>query len=114
MGQEKLPHRLQDLGQQRVAQAVIDLVAFLAALDDVLVPQHGEVLRGIGLLDADLLAQPSDRHLPVLQVLDDGDPGGVRQCPEDACLEPPHGVEHSFPSLKGGSAGDGEYANDRI
>ena len=86
MGQEKLPQRFQHRGQRRVAQAVDDLVAFLAGFNQVLVSQHGQMLRSVRLFDANFVAQPSHRHFSHAQLLDDGDPRRMRQGLKDPAL----------------------------
>jgi hypothetical protein len=90
MRKEILPQRLKYLGERRIMQAVEGLVAYLARLDDVFVAENGEVLGGVRLLDADLFAELADGQLSVVKVLDDRDPGRVRESLEDFRLEPPH------------------------
>src|SRR5207244_3390823 len=100
VGQKELAHRVEHLGQERIAEAVINLVRFLACLDDVLVTEHGEVLRGVGLLDADLLANLPHRALAVLQKLDDGNTRRMGKGLENAGLETAHGLEHPDPQRR--------------
>jgi hypothetical protein len=90
VGEEILPHLLQHFPQQRVAEPVEDLIAFLAGFHEVLIPQDGKVLGGVGLLDPDRLAQPAHRHLATAETLHDGDTGGMAKCLKDAGLELSH------------------------
>jgi hypothetical protein len=90
-------HLREHVSQERVAKAVEDLVALLAAFDNVPVPQDGQVLGGIGLLDADALAQLAHGHLGAAEKLDDGDARGVGQGLKNPGLELPHGLQHRSP-----------------
>src|SRR4029079_11782466 len=57
--------------------------------------QHGEVLGGVGLLDAHLRAELAHRQLAVAQELHDGDPRRAAEGLKNAGLELPHRVQHA-------------------
>lgn len=45
-------HEIQDLNDEGVSDQVKDLISYPAIGDQLLGPQHGEVLRDVGLLHA--------------------------------------------------------------
>ena len=51
----------EDLDQRAIADRIVNLVAHLAADDDLFGPEHSQMLRGIGLLDAKRVDQLSRR-----------------------------------------------------
>ena len=65
------------------------LIAGLAIRNKLLCPQHGEVLRNIGLLHAELFDQCTSREFSCAQKLQNGDSGWVSEGLEDAGLESP-------------------------
>jgi hypothetical protein len=58
---EVLPHQVEHLAEDWVAQRVEHLVAVLAADDDLPGAQHREVLGHVGLLQTEPLVQPAVR-----------------------------------------------------
>src|SRR5207237_184153 len=85
---EVLTHQIEDLADGRVAQRVEYLIAVLASDNDLLGAQNGEVLRGVGLFEPELLVDAADGHLAfVAQQFDDGDARRVPEGLKDSGLE---------------------------
>src|SRR5208283_5630296 len=62
MRMEVVTHQVEDLAEDRIAEGVENLAAILAAVDDLLRSQHGQVLRDVGLFEPEPLANPTDRQ----------------------------------------------------
>jgi hypothetical protein len=91
VGQEELSQRFEHSAESRVSHAVENLIAGFACLDDVLVTQNGEMLGGVGLLDANFGTELADGQLTVREVLDKGNSRGMRQRLKDSSFVSPHG-----------------------
>ena len=77
----------QEIGDQRIANRVPDVHAFLATGHDVVGTQHGELLRYDRLLDTQRVLQFLNSLLSIHQELEDLDPHRMRERPEERCLE---------------------------
>src|SRR5262249_19000941 len=96
MGLIVLPHQVEDLAENRIAEGIKDLVAVLAPDDNLLAAQDGQVLRGIGLFQVEAFVNAADGHLVLIaQQLNDGDAGRVGQCLEQLGLETTKGILHA-------------------
>ncbi len=86
---------VQHLDQGGVAQRVEDLIADLPVHQHLFASQHGEVLRGIGLLEAQFFHELPGRELPVPEGLYNRNPSRMRQGLEDLSFEAAEGVWHT-------------------
>lgn len=84
----------EDFDEGAIADGVIDLVAGFAADYDLFGPKHGQVLRGIRLLNAELFDQLSSGSLPIPEELYDCNPRRIRKALENFALELAEGVVH--------------------
>lgn len=84
---ENPPCRTEEIGDKRIAYGIPHADALLAAGHDVGRAQHGKLLRDHGLVDAEGFLQLLDALLPFDEQLEDPDPNGVRQSPEEPSLE---------------------------
>src|SRR5262249_49965797 len=72
-----------------------DLIAVLAANDDLFRAQHGQMLRNVGLLQTKPLVDSADGHLPlVAEQFHNGDTAGMGQGLEDPGFETAQIVLH--------------------
>jgi len=94
MGVEITAHEREDLDEQRVPDRIEDLVASLAIDDKLFGSEDGEMLREIGLLDAELVHQLAGGEFAVLEQFDDCNAGGVGERLEDVGFETAQGVLH--------------------
>jgi hypothetical protein len=69
-------HQLRDA---RVADSVVDVGAFAAALERSLFAQRGEVLGGAARVEGERVLQVADGPLPVAQEFEDPDADGVTE-----------------------------------
>ena len=88
-------HQVQDLDDDGVPYRIEDLIAGLAIRNKLLCPQHGEVLRDVGLFHAELLDQGAGRELSCAEELQNGDSGWVSEGLEDVGLKPTQGILHA-------------------
>ena len=93
---EVTAQNLQDLNQRPIADGIIDLVPHFPADDDLFGPQHGQMLRRIGLLDAEFFDQLSGRQLSVSQKFNDRDPRRIGKPLKDLTFELPERVIHIY------------------
>jgi hypothetical protein len=70
-----------------VTYGVEDVRALLARDNDIPVAQYGKLLRSVGLLDIETLADLIDGQLTFTQRVENGDPQWVSQCLEEFRLE---------------------------
>jgi hypothetical protein len=88
-------HHIHDLPQEFVAQAIEDLIAFFSRDHEVLAAEDGQVLGGVGLLDAKCLMDAPHRYFPlVAKQLNDGDASRVGQRLKYSGFEVAKGVVH--------------------
>lgn len=96
MGDEVLPQRVEDIPENGIAQAIENLIAIFACINEVFVPQDREMLRRVGLLDAELLAQLPNGQFMHAQLLDNGNARRVGQRLKDARLETSQRLQHAI------------------
>lgn len=84
---EDPPRRAQELRNQRIAHGVPDTDTFLAASNDVVGTQHGELLRDHRLLDAQCVLQLLNVPLSVHEEFEDLDAHRMRERLEERCLK---------------------------
>ncbi len=87
MGFEDLASDLQQLADPRVPEPIVDQVAGLAGVDQVLHPQDGQLLGGTGALGSQFHLELADALLPGLEQLQDPDASRVRQGLKELRLE---------------------------
>src|SRR5581483_3355193 len=99
LSREDAPADVEQLGDERIAQAIHDGGPAAAALDHALRPEHAELLRGRRRLDVELAQQIANAHLTVAQQLEHTKPLWMAECLEELCLEVveglaavPHGI----------------------
>ena len=71
----------------RVGQPVADLTTLPVGIDQARCPQHGEVLRDVGLADAEHLGQAADFAWPGGESVQDLQPSWAGERPQDLGLE---------------------------
>ena len=78
---------------------VKNLIAGFAIDQDVLRAQDGEVLGGVGLLDAETFDEGAGGEFAIAEEFDDGDAGGVGEGLEELGFEASQGFLHNEYSL---------------
>jgi hypothetical protein len=76
-----------ELADERIAQRVSHRRCFLFGGDDVVIPQHGQLLRHDWLFERQRVLELVDRPAPLDEHLEDPDSDGMRERPEEARFE---------------------------
>ena len=84
---ENATRRIEELADEGIAQRVAHRRSFLVGRHDVLIAEHGQLLRHDRLLERQRVLELVDRPTPLNQHLEDADPNGMRQRAEEAGLE---------------------------
>jgi hypothetical protein len=100
VGVEVVLHELQDLANDRVAETIKHFGSSSSLVYKLLATQHGEMLRNIRLLNLQLFYQAAGGKLSILQQLQNGNPGGVRQCLKNVGFETAKRAVHSEPQRR--------------
>ena len=87
---------MEDFNKDGVAQGVVDLIAGLAGGDDLFGAKDGEVLGGVGLVNAEFGDELASGFFAVAEGFDDGDAGGVGEGLEDLRFEFSELAFHNF------------------
>ncbi len=91
-----LPHQIEDFDENLVPERIENLVTLLTAADDLPAPQDRQMLRNVGLLNAQPFLNGAGRQLTFTQNLQYGDSCGMCECLEDTGLVLPQHVRHGF------------------
>ena len=89
-------HQSQYIEDQRVTHRIENLIAGFARYNDLPRPQNGKMLGKIGLFEPQAFHKGSCRDLPVLQLLEDGEAGGMTESLEDLGFELAKRVGHTI------------------
>ncbi len=81
-----LPHQIQHFDENFVPERIENLVTLLAAVDDLPAAQDRQMLRNVGLLNAQPFLDGAGWHLPLAQNLKYGDAGGMSESLKDTGL----------------------------
>jgi hypothetical protein len=81
-----LPHQIKHFDKNLVAERIENLVTLLAAVDDLPAAQDRQMLRNVGLLNAQPFLDGAGWHLTIAQNLQYGDTGRMRESLKDTGL----------------------------
>jgi hypothetical protein len=96
MGVEVAPHQVENVYDEGVANGIENLIGRLAIHQNVLRPQHCEVLRDVRLFHPEPFNQHTGRQLPVSQLFHDCDTGWMSESLEKIGLEPAECILHRY------------------
>src|SRR5215472_1620716 len=78
---------IEDLDQGTIADRIVNLIAHFPAHHDLFGPEDCQMLRGVGLLDAEFFHQLSGRQLALAQEFYHGDPRWICESLKNLTLE---------------------------